>query len=188
MATPKLLSVREFNTSRFAQLADNTDASVAQTIARAEAAIESKLKRPIAPTLTSEILTPSTNVLYLKNRPVISVEGFWRGFSKEALANGPNGIPVGPGIQHYRLNSQQGTIESSTSIRGYAVRVDYIAGYQETPEDIKEAIVLQTALFLYQDLEIYGSGDSKEPGILYYKRDIEDLLKPYKQLHMAYTR
>jgi hypothetical protein len=42
-------------------------------------------------------------------------------------------------------------------------------------------------LFAFQDLEFYGSGDAKAPGILYVEDQIQALLRPYQQMHMAYT-
>jgi hypothetical protein len=54
------------------------------------------------------------------------------------------------------------------------------------PEDIKEAIILQAVLLSYQDIEVYGAGDAKQPGILYMQDDIDSKLKPYKQTATVY--
>ena len=66
-------------------------------------------------------------------------------------------------------------------IAGYEVRVVYTAGYATIPWDIKSAVLLQTALLCYQDLEVYGQGDSKPPGIDYIPKQIAETLRPYKK-------
>ena len=43
MATPKVVSVRDFNTSRFSQLAETTTANVGDILSRAEGAVERKI-------------------------------------------------------------------------------------------------------------------------------------------------
>jgi hypothetical protein len=178
MAIPRLVSVREFNTSRFSQLADTSTSNVSEVIARAEKKIESQLMRPIYPTQITEIFKPTTSVVYLKHRPIVSIDSVGRGFS----ASGPFTATA-----LYLINNDEGWIDFQASVVGYSVKIVYTAGYEETPEDLKEAILMQTALYIFQDLEIYGSGDSKEPGILYMNEDIRGILQPYQQLHTAYT-
>lgn len=178
MATPQLVSVRDFNTSRFSQLADTSTANVSDILARAESAIMSRLQRPIAPTVFTETFRPQEDTIYLRNRPILSVDNINRRYT---ILSAP--LPV----TAYVLNAKAGYIESPW-FYGMLVDVTYTAGFESVPEDLKEAILLQAALFAFQDLEIYGSGDGKEPGILYIKRDITELLKPYQQTHTAFTR
>ena len=45
---------------------------------------------------------------------------------------------------------------------------------------------MQAVLLTYQDLEIYGSGDAKQPGIVYMYADIDRLLAPYKATGSVY--
>lgn len=180
MATPRLISVRDFNTSRFAQLADTSAANISDIIARAETAIESQLKRPILPTTYTERYRPHSAIIYLEKRPLLSVTSVMRGLRPNAL-----NITVVP--QLYYINKERGTLEFETSLTGYIVDITYVAGFTTVPEDIKEAMLLKAALFAFTDLEVYGSGDAKEPGILYMNRDIDNLLMPYKQMHNAFT-
>lgn len=179
MATPRIVSVRDFNTSRFSQLAETSDANIGDILARAEAAIESRLQRPIVPTQYTEVYRPASATIYLRRRPVISVDTFTRSYAIGSLP-----IVVG----NYTVDNDAGIIQTNGLIIGSIVTVTYTAGFENTPEDIKEAILMQAALFTFQDLEIYGSGDAKEPGIMYMHRDIQRLLEPYKQIHLAYTR
>lgn len=177
MATPRLVSVRDFNTSRYAQLADTSTANISDILARAERAIESKIKRPLAPTSYVETHRPQGYTIYLQYRPVISVESISR-----VSTFGGMMMPA----QAYSIDPKQGTISFMRSPVGYAITVEYTAGFEEIPEDIKEAILLQATLMAFADLEVYGSGDGKPPGILYMRDDIDALLRPYKLLHTAF--
>lgn len=168
-----ILSVKEFNTSRFAQMADSSDASIVAVLARAEAAIKRQLQRPIDPEQFEEIFYPTNTTIYLRNRPVISID--------EVEFAG-----IQPFNPMYSINFRTGMMKLMR-VPYSSVKIKYTAGFEEIPDDLKEAVAMQAVLFLYTDLEIYGVGDSKEPGIMYFKRDIEDLLRPYKQLHMAYS-
>jgi hypothetical protein len=178
MATPRILTVRDFNTSRFAQLADTSTANIGDILARAESAIEAKMKRPIVPTTFTERFRPTTNTIYLRNRPVISVQSVNRGYSPASVT-----VPV----LDYYVNGTSGIIEFNSLVIGFVVDVAYTAGFAIIPEDLKEAILIQAAYFAFQDLEIYGSGDAKSPGILYLLDDIKSLIAPYRQINIAYT-
>lgn len=178
MATPRLVSVRDFNTSRFSQLADTSTANISDILARAEKAIESKLQRPIYPTQFTEQYRPLSTTIYLEKRPVLSIDSLTRKYTQSGFS---------ANVVDYYLDRTAGYIESGMFL-GVFVNVTYTAGFVEVPEDLKEAILLQSALFAFQDLEIYGSGDAKEPGIRYIKDDIKDLLAPYQQVHTAFTR
>lgn len=176
MATPKLVSIRDFNTSRYSQLSDTTTANMNDVLARAEVSIESMLKRPLAPTtFTESFSNVSTSKIFLKYRPLISVTNIQRGIS---IISTP--------VTVYQAQPSQGIL-TSPYFRGYNVTITYVAGFTVLPEDLKEAILMQAALFVYQDLEMYGTGDAKPPGILYIKDEIKELLRPYKQLHTAFT-
>ena len=172
-----ILTVREFNTSRFAQMADSSEANVPSVIARAEAAIKRRLQRPIEPEEFEEFYYPENDTIYLRNRPVVSVETITVGHAMLPAYTNPM----------YSLDKRLGIIRFPNTLKGRKVTVNYTAGFDPVPEDIKEAVIMQSVLFLYTDLEVYGAGDGKEPGILYFSRDIDKLLQPYKQLHMAYT-
>lgn len=175
MATPRLVNVRDFNTSRFSQLADTSTANISDILARAERAIESKVKRPLLPTPYIESHRPKGMKLYLRYRPIIEV----------TLVTRDSGFLTST-ITDYTFDENTGILYLPRSYDGYIVTVEYVAGFPEVPEDIKEAILMQAALMAFTDLEIYGSGDAKEPGILYMREDIDALLKPYKLLHTAF--
>lgn len=179
MATPRLVTVRDFNTSRFSQLADTTTANVSDILARAEAAVERQLARPIYPTTFTETFQrPSKRNIFLRQRPIIAITSVTRSYSETSSAIALTG---------YTFDKDLGVVGlPSTALGGY-ITVTYTAGFSPTPEDIKEAILIQAALFAYQDLEIYGSGDSKDPGILYMYKDIDRILCPYKQVNLAYS-
>lgn len=168
-----ILSVKEFNTSRFAQMADSSDASIVAVLARAEAAIKRKLQRPIEPEEFEEEYYPENHTIFLRNRPVISID--------EVTFSGL--IPLNP---MYSTDKRTGMLRFMRIPHG-RVNIKYTAGFETIPDDLKEAVAMQAVLFLYTDLEIYGVGDGREPGILYFKRDIDDLLRPYKQLHLAHS-
>lgn len=178
MAVPRLVTVRDFNTSRFAQLADTSTASIPDILARAEAAIQSKLKRPLEPKVYTERFSPMKSTIYLRNRPIISVGTIYRGYNHQSVLT-----PV----TDYRINPTAGYVDIYNPIVGMVVDITYTAGFISLPEDLKEAILIQAAYFAFQDLEIYGSGDAKAPGIRYLIQDIEELLRPYKQVNMAFT-
>lgn len=178
MAVPRLVTIRDFNTSVYAQLADTSTANISDVLASAEQAIERKVGRPLAPTTFTEYFTPQSNKLYLKHRPVISVTSITRAYVQGA-------VPTN--VTSFVVNNAEGTILSATPLIGYFVTVVYTAGFTETPADIKQAILMQAAMFAFQDLEFYGSGDAKAPGILYVEDQINALLKPYQQLNLAFT-
>lgn len=179
MATPRLVTVRDFNTSRFAQLAETTDANISDILARAEAAIESSLRRPIAPTVFTEHFTPQSDIIYVSFRPIIEVTTVTRAYRRFGAQT-----PITSG---YEVHAASGYIEFDIPVQGYNIEITYEAGFDPIPEDIKEAIMIKAALFAYADLEFYGSGDAKAPGILYLNDDIKELLEPYRITNMAYT-
>ena len=53
--------------------------------------------------------------------------------------------------------------------------------YEEIPADIKAAVIYQTVLLAFQDFEVYGAGDGKEPAIKHLKVTIDELLAPYQK-------
>jgi hypothetical protein len=180
MAVPELVTVRDFTSSRYAQLADNAEGvNLSDVLARAEATIQSRLGRQIKNQAYTEVFRPSTNILFVKNRPITTVTSVRRRlvpwFSWANLD-----------LTKMTIEAEPGYIEPYEAVRGYEVEVVYSAGYTVVPEDIKEAIIMQAVLFSYQDLEIYGAGDAKVPGILYVQKDIENLILPYRATATVY--
>lgn len=180
MAVPELVTVRDFTTSRYAQLAENAEGiSLADVLARAEATIQSRLGRKILNTTYTEVFRANSQTLFVRNRPITSVTSIKRRpnafYGWETLNLSRIVVEAGPGY-----------IQCTDTVWGYQVEVVYTAGYSAVPEDIKEAIIMQAVLLSYQDLEIYGSGDAKQPGIVYINQDIERLIAPYRATATVY--
>jgi hypothetical protein len=90
-------------------------------------------------------------------------------------------------LSRLTVESGPGYVESIDPIALYEIEVVYTAGYATLPEDLKEAIIMQAVLFSTQDLEVYGSGDSRAPGyIVPMNADIDRLIAPYKATATVY--
>jgi hypothetical protein len=180
MATPQLVSLDELTQSQYAQLIEsNADLDPESVLVKAEAAIESRLGRRISVASYTERFRAEGQTVWVRNRPVITVTALKRRIrvndSWSVLDHSLLEIESGPGY-----------FTSYDPIKGYQIEVTYSAGYTDIPEDIKEAVIMQTVLFSYQDLEVYGSGDARSPGILYFNQDIDRLLAPYRSSATVY--
>lgn len=179
MALPELITSRDLKKSRFGQLVDSAeDISVPATIARAEATVQSKLHRKLKRRSYTEYSTGRGYTLFLRQRPVINVT-----LVEKIGYNMYTYVPVN--MSNMILEVDSGYIVSPVYINGTKYRVTYEAGYDDIPEDIKEAIVIQSALYLMRDLEIYGPGDGRPPGTEYLEKKIDNLLAPHKQSVMV---
>lgn len=173
MATPTLVTTTDFTTSRYSQVADNTEGNLSDILARAEASVQSWLGRKLA----------LGNYLY-RGRPS-SQRIITREYPLQSVVSARRRLTPLSGWQYLNLVNllvyEQGYIESYEPITGYEVEITYVAGYASIPEDIKEAILLQAVLFSTQDLEVYGSGDSRAPGYVQpFTEQIKSLLMPHK--------
>ena len=173
MVEPQIVSVRDFTTSRYGQIADNLDAPLGDVLARAEAAVQSYLGRSLLPTQYTEIGRPSATVIFTKHRPILSVTSLRQRAS--ILSTWSTLDPL-----YITFEAGPGYINHPYMTEGSFVEVVYNAGFDPLPEDLREAIIMQAVLLSFQDLEVYGSGDAKAPGILYMWDDLYRLLKPYK--------
>jgi hypothetical protein len=174
MATPELVTVQEFTESQYAQLVEsNADLQPDDVLVKAEAAVQSRMGRRVLLSPYTERFNATSQSVFLRRRPVVEVTSIKRRsnilFDWTVLNPARVEIESGPGY-----------ITSYDLIKGYQIEVSYTAGYATAPEDIKAAIIMQAVLFSYQDLEVYGSGDSRAPGIMYFHQDIDRLLAPYK--------
>lgn len=175
MATPQLVTIRDFNTSRYAQLVEDIETPLGDILARAEAAVQSRIGFSILPTEYTEQWKATAQTLFVRRRPIISILSVERRASP--LFSWTTIDPA-----YYTFESEPGYIEIATSIIGYEVLVNYTAGITTLPEDVREAILMQAVLFAVQDFEVYGSGDSREPGYVRYMREeIEMILKQFDQ-------
>lgn len=191
MASPQLLTVQDFAESRYESLGDQaTDLS--SLIRRAEDIIGDKIGMPLAKaTYTDEgVVKSGVNQIFVSRRPVVVVTSLDRRLYERGDWSA---IPS----DSYSVNSVQGilTLVSDVSIygyvetpyQGYYYRVIYEAGYTPLtlPEALKEAVLLQTVLLLFRDYEIFGAGDSKEPGINHIRKEIEEYIAPHKRSRMV---
>lgn len=184
MATPTLVTVRDFTNSRYAQLAESSDnLDIAGVLASAEAIIQTRLGRQILVTTYTEVIRQAgSNTLFVKRRPITSVTSVRRKFptpySSWTLVPAERvSFEPGPGYIEIYFDD----------IRGFDVEVTYEAGYTEVPSEIREAILIQAVLLATQDFEVYGTGDSKPPGYIgYMNKDIDNLLAPYQATATVY--
>jgi len=180
MATPQLVTVRDFTSSRYAQLAEAAEGvNLGDVLARAEATLQAQMGRAIKNTQYTETFRAQSQTLFVKQRPITSVVSLRR---RASILSAWQTID----LSRVRFESGPGYLEIYDSVRGYDVEITYMAGYTSTPEDIKEAVLTQAVLLTFQDLEIYGSGDAKAPGILYVQKDIERLIAPYRATATVY--
>lgn len=184
MATPEIVTVRDYTTSRYAQMAENTEGQLPDILARAEQAIQSRLGRQLAVKTYTERFRATSNTLFLLNRPIQSVTQIRRRpnplFAWELLdLNYVSVNDIGAGYVECLPYFQSG-------VAGYEVEVTYTAGFSVIPEDLKEAIIMQAVMFSYQDLEIYGSGDSRAPGVQYFYDDIDRIIARFKTTSTVY--
>ena len=173
MATT-LISIQEFATSPYADIADQVD-NIESVIKQAEAHIQRKLDRTLANTVYTEIHTPRQYKIFLDQRPVTELTSI----SKRLTYNGSWTLAD---LGDFRLNANAGVItDLAGSIAGYEVQVVYKAGFATIPDDIKSATILQTVLLAFQDYEVFGAGDGKEPAINHFQTQIDELLWPYRK-------
>lgn len=171
MAT-RLITEGDFRSSRYGQLADQIDGRLSDIIEQAESYVESVVDRTLSRETHVEIAEKGRESVFLRHSPVISVSTVeYRSTHSDTWS------PVNPST--YRVLEDLGIIEFDRRLDSGDYRVTYDAGYDPIPAVIKAAVILQTAFFAYQDFEIYGSGDAKEPGINYIERQVDKYLRPF---------
>lgn len=177
MATPRLITEQDFRTSRYAQVADQIEGRIADVIAQAEDFVEHLLDRRLTVQTYTEFSRPPGESIFVRHRPIQSVTRIRRRFYYTDPWYEMD-------VTRFEIASAQGYIRSleNNISKGYEIEVTYTAGYPTIPADIKAAVILQTVILAYQDLEVYGSGDSKVPGILYLQGQVNGLLRPYQRL------
>lgn len=179
MATLRLITEQEFRTSRYAQVADQIEGRISDVIAQAEDYIESFLDRKLTVNTYTELHRPTGKTLFLRERPIQTVTTVKR--RRDYLDTWET-----LSLSQFEIRKAQGFITSfPDNIKDYEVEVVYTAGYPVIPDDVKGAVILQTVVLAYQDLEVYGAGDSKAPGILYLSDQVKYMLKPYRYSRTA---
>ena len=173
----RLITNREFRPSRYGQLADNLEGDLDEIIAQAEDHIENYLDRRFAVTAYTEIHRPSGSRLFLRNRPITALTTV-----KRRMSHNESWTTLVNSDFEIEPNDAAGVLLSlEDEIAGFEVEVAYSAGYTTIPWDIKGAVLLQTAIFAYTDLEMYGQGDSKEPGLGYVQEDVYKKINGYRK-------
>lgn len=172
---PRLITEGEFRSSRYGQLADQIEGRLSVLIEQAENYIETQIDRVLSKQRYVETPKSGPRELFLDHDPVISVERV------EVLNRDGTAVEVAP--DQYSVDTRTAVIElfGQPNAITNRYRVTYDAGYETVPPIIKAAAILQTAYFAYQDFEIYGSGDGKEPGIRYIQQEVNKYLEPFKR-------
>lgn len=169
-----LISFQEFATSNYADMADQVD-NIELVINQAEAAIQSQLGRQFSASDYDEICTPKLDKLFLKQRPIIEVDTISRRTSYKGSWEELD-------LDDFRVNTESGVVRAlADNVSGYEVRVEYSAGFETVPADIKAATILQTVILAFTDYEVFGAGDGKEPAIKHLQIEVDKLLAPYKK-------
>lgn len=175
--TLRLLTAQEFLVSRYADVADQLD-DIDDIIEQAQAFVESSLDRTLSETDYTELYRPNNDLLFLRQRPIIAVDSVERRISHnntwevldetlfEIEPNGASGVLLDP----------------DGFIKGYQVRVSYSAGYTDIPADIKAAVILAAVSLSFQDFEVFGVGDGREPAIRHIQNQIDRLIMYYKKI------
>lgn len=178
MATPEIVTDREFRQSVYRQMVEVADGvRIANVITRAEAHIQSLIRHRIPETTYTEIHRPRGVRLLLHKRPLTAVTSI-----KRRLDHHDDWIILD--LAHVEIDLTSGVVRSleEDEVAGYEVEVVYTAGYDPIPEDLKQAVMMQTALYLYADQELVSTGDSKAPGFVKpLKDDIKEIVANYRQ-------
>ena len=174
MATPELVTQQEFTSSRYGQLVEDLETPINDILARAEAVVQKNLGYNIGVKSYTETFRAQGPVVFLRHRPIVTITSVSRRpnvrYSWELVPS-----------QNVFVEPDPGYVEVLDYITNFDVQVIYTAGYAVVPEDIKEAVIIQAVLLSTQDLEVYGAGDAKKPGYLYFYDDIDRLLSKYRQ-------
>jgi hypothetical protein len=175
----KLITEGDFRSSRYGQMADQIEGRLSTVIEQAESYIEAMTDRQLSRQTYTELAEVGEYSIFLNESPIIAVTSVQ---TRASMTSDWVTIPA----DYYQVWPREGVIELAHSQpRNSLAQVVYEAGYDPVPQVIKQAAILQTAYFAYQDFEIYGSGDGKEPGISYIAREVKDLLRPYMRRRVA---
>lgn len=177
MAILHLITESEFRASRYGQVADQVEGSLSDLIAQAETHIEHTVDREFSQQTRTEIIRPNGALLFVRHRPIISITTVKRREDATqawyTLTN--SNFYLEGGGKEGIIRSLLGEVEN------YEAEVVYVSGYASIPWDIKAAVILQTVILAYQDLEVYGSGDAHTPGILYLQEQVDRYMRPYRK-------
>lgn len=179
-ATLTLITAQYFRSSRYADVAEQVD-NIDTIIAQAEARIQRQLDRQLAKAQHTEILRPSSDRLFLRERPIITLDAVsrrtdhhdaWETLDTTQLDIEPDGAA--------------GVIESHhNEFRGFEIKAVYTAGFDPMPADLQAAVVLQTVLLAYQNLAVFNAaGDRKNDGLDEIRKELDELIRPYRKVRL----
>lgn len=171
---PRIVTVAEVSETQFSQLFDQFEGNLEQTIEAAEDYVIGILRYdPVATTVVEVLpITLSADKIRLKNYPINAVTLF-------EVAYYPDGPWTPVATTGFYINYDTGYITPRFLGTAQYARITYSSGSVEVPAAIRQAVIIKTALLAAPDYEIFGSGDSREPGLGHYDRMIHELLWPY---------
>ena len=175
-AAPSIITEREFRDSPFGQQVDSSEARILDVLVAAEGIIKRRVNSPlIAADYVETWPNVSSPKIFPKFRPVSQVYSIrytrpyaaWANLLPTYYTNTTNYIDIEP---EYR------------SVIGYDIEIYYRAGYEKEnfPADLKYAIHAQAALLLANDFELFGTGDSKNPGLTYLQQRIDEIVRLHR--------
>lgn len=170
---PQIVTLAEVTESQFTQLFDQFEGNLEHVIEAAEEWVIGYLRwNPVHNSTQTEIQPLVSSTIFFKDYPINSLttlEISWN-------YSGPwTVIPT----TNFFTDINAGYINTYNLGTGKYVRLTYDKGYVEIPQAIKQAVIIKTALLAAPDYEIFGSGDSKEPGLGHYEITIRGLLSSY---------
>lgn len=176
---PRLLTEQEFGASRYADVAEQIDGGIVPVIVQAEAYIEHAVGRTLSSATYTEHFRPQGTTLRPRQYPVRSITTIKRRSTHTVAWE-----DLDPA--NYEISSI-GTIILSLDdeLAGYEIELVYVAGYDPVPDDIKVAVINQTVLYAFQDLEVFGAGDSKEPALKHLRSQVDDVIKLYRRARIG---
>jgi hypothetical protein len=170
----RLITTQEFRTSRYADVADQVD-DIETIIEQAENHIETKLDRRLKAETYTEVYRPTSNRLYTRERPIISLTSV-----STRSTHTDDWVLLDLSDFEVEPAGAKGVIlDMAEVIKGEQIQLVYVAGYTEIPSAIKSAVILVTVMLAFQDLEVFGAGDGREPAITHLQRQADRLLTPF---------
>lgn len=171
---PQIVTVAEVTETQFSQLFDQFEGDLEDVIEAAEDYVMNQIRyNPVSSTKV-QIKPVSGDTIFFDHFPVNELTSIEVSFYYQ-------GPWTAITLDNFYRNLEAGYIKTYNLGTANYVRLTYKAGYTEIPAAIKQAVIIKTALLAAPDYEIYGSGDSKEPGLGHYERMIKDLIAPYKR-------
>lgn len=202
--TPSLLTETEFRSSRYGDVADSVNAKLSDLIMQAENYVEDYVDRRLAASTHVETHRGGHKWLFVRQYPINRIEDIrvrrhprepWTSLSEMVheyhlnLAGEPTEDPKFTELDNFIIphpDLPQLEYIGSRDYHGYEMEITYEAGFDPVPPIVKAAVILQTVIFSNVDIEVYGIGDGKEPGILYLQDQVHGYMNPYKRIRRFY--